>query len=74
MSITQVIQQESGLYQINLTTFRTTVREDSFKALTLENMEPLEKYHWIRSKLNPSNVDIKKIDTKEKKVVILLRD
>jgi hypothetical protein len=53
------------------TTFKTTVWEDNNGALKLANMEPGRTtsrskvfgvlYHWFRSKLTPSEIEVKKI-------------
>jgi hypothetical protein len=53
------------------TTFKTTVWEDNNGALKLATMEPGRttprskafgvRYHWFRSKLNPNEIEVKKI-------------
>ena len=58
---------------VDSTTFKTTVWEDNAGALALANLEPGRmtprskhyaiKYHWFRSKLKPTILQVEKIDT-----------
>ena len=63
--------------------FKTTVWEDNIGALTLGNLEAGKmtprlkhyaiKYHWFRSKLEPNQIEVRKIDTKLQKADILTK-
>jgi hypothetical protein len=72
-----------GLSKDQSTTFRTSVWEDNQGAHSLANMElgritPRSKhyaikFHWFRSHLKPSRVEVKKIDTNAQKADILTK-
>ncbi len=78
------VAKSIGLSEDRTTTFKTTVWEDNAGALTLANLEPgqitprskqyaITKYHWFRSHLKPSQVEVKKIDTHDQKADILTK-
>lgn len=77
------VAKSIGLSEDRTTTFKTTVWEDNAGALTLANLEPGRitprskhyaiKYHWFRSHLKPSQVEVKKIDTHDQKADILTK-
>jgi hypothetical protein len=68
-----------------LTTYITTISEDSMGALTLATLEPgrctpgskhyyyAVKMHWFRSYLKPNHIEIMKINTKEQRADILTK-
>lgn len=71
-------------YDVNdVTTFKTTVWEDNVGALTLANLEPgrvtprskfyAVKMHWFRSKLEPNNILVVKVESKKQKADILTK-
>jgi Reverse transcriptase (RNA-dependent DNA polymerase) len=72
-----------GFSDDDVTTIRTTVWEDNAGALSLANLEPGRstprskfyaiKMHWFRSKLEPNNIQILKIDTAQQKADIFTK-
>jgi hypothetical protein len=73
----------NGFSDDDVTTIHTTVWEDNAGALSLVNLEPGRstsrskfyaiKMHWFRSKLEPNNVKIFKIDTTQQKADIFTK-
>lgn len=72
-----------GYDESEVTTFRTTVWEDNVGALTLANLEPgrvtprskfyAVKMHWFRSQLQPNNIIVVKVATKDQKADIMTK-
>jgi hypothetical protein len=66
------------------TTFKTTVWEDNNGALKLATMEPGRtttgskafgvRYHWLRSKLKPNEIEVKNISGIDQRADFLTKD
>ena len=82
-SLLKEISDEIGLGTDEFAAIKTKVWEDNSGALTLANLEPGRvtsrskhfaiKYHWFRETLEPNNIEIRKIESKDQIADILTK-